>query len=98
MLFQSEVPILHPAVKALHREVKFRIIHLNGSNAVSDLDFRIEFLADFPQQSLLRSFPGLNLAARKLPPALELAVSALRRKNPTVLFNYCCHYVNCSRP
>lgn len=54
------------AYEAMHRQMKIGIVPLNGFNQFADLDFGFQLLPYFTDQSLLRAFPGLDLAFWKL--------------------------------
>lgn len=70
--------------EAMHLQMEIRIIPLNGLQQFPDLNLRVEFLPNLPNKRLLRAFPWLNLASGKLPPALPLAIPALRGENLSV--------------
>ena len=77
VLEQGERAALHGAEEAVHGEVELGVVPFHGMQQFADGDFGIEFLADLAAEGLLGSFARLDLAARKLPPVLPVATSAL---------------------
>ena len=50
-------------------------------------DSGVELFVNFPDEGLLLRLTRLNLAAGKLPAALEIAISSLCRQDASVFFN-----------
>lgn len=73
--------------KAVHRQVKFRVIALDGCNEFFGVNRHGQFFFDFSDNRLSSGFPRLNLAARKFPTVLKVAISALGGKDFSVLMN-----------
>ena len=69
------------AFKALHAKVKVRVVPFNVRDFFSNADLRRKLLADFADKRFLRRLACLNLSARKLPPALPVAVTTRRGKD-----------------
>ena len=62
-----------------------RIRELDRLERGNVLDHDAQFLVKFPRQRLVNAFSGLDLAARKLPPArIGLALGALRKEERTI--------------
>lgn len=85
MLAQHHVVGRQVAPVAMHRQVKGRIVVLNGHEALPHLDAAVQFLTDFAPQRLLRRLASLNLAARKLPAATQIAIATLRGQDLAVV-------------
>ena len=73
----SRLPLAYLTQKAIHLQVKIRIIILHNREKLLDDNLYGQFLADFPNHRLLRRFPWLDLPAGKLPLALLRPISPL---------------------
>ena len=77
---------------AMHRQVKFRVIILHRTKELIHANVRRQFLANLTLQSLLRRFPSLHFATRKLPPVLPFTIPPLRGEDLILLANNCCYH------
>ena len=76
----------------MHRQVEIRIVPLYGFEQATYGYLGVKFLPDLTHQRCLRALTRLDLSARKLPPSLPLAISALSGKDLSILDNDCCRY------
>ena len=77
---------------AVHREVKMLVIRLNGGDEVINLDLGIKLFLYLTLQGLFRSFTIFNLSSGEFPFILELAITALGRKDfPVSAPDDCCN-------
>ena len=88
VLIQMQRLRLQPADKAMHPQMKSRVVPLHSLQQLPDRNLRIQFLLNFPPESLLRTLSRLNLPAGKLPPTLPLAIPALGGEDLLVLDYY----------
>ena len=88
VLTEMQVAAFYFADKAIHRKVKRRVIPLHRPQQPFHPYLRVQLLADFANQSLLRALPGFYFPARELPSILKISISTLRRENPSVLDDY----------
>lgn len=58
-----------------------RIVILNSADKITHSNLSVKLLTYLTDKSLLRRLPRLNLTPRKLPPVLEITITALRREN-----------------
>ena len=66
-LFQYKFPAFYFSEKAIHRQVKFRIIILYGFYQFMNRNLRCQFFPDLANKCFLRCFSSLDLTSRKLP-------------------------------
>ena len=82
LVLQQGEPAAHNGTeKAVHGQVESGVVVLDGAQEIAHTDIDGKFFLQFAGERLLRGFAGFHLAARKFPPVLEVAVTALGRKN-----------------
>ena len=75
-------------------EVEGLVVVVHRAEVPVHDDLGIKLFVNFPDEGLLLRLTRLNLAAGKLPAALEAAISSLRRQDTSVFFDNGCYYVN----
>ena len=76
----------------MHLQVKLGIIPLYCLHQSLNYDSSFQLLPNLTPQRLLRTFPGLHFASRKLPAILIIAISPLSGKySPLTVMNNRCY-------
>ena len=77
MLQEGQVRVSKGASETVHRQMESGIVIVDSTDKRTDGDVGIQFLAYLANKRLLGGLTGLDLTARKLPPVLPFAISAL---------------------
>ena len=84
VLLEGQVWVSEGASETVHRQMKSGIVVVDSTENRTDGDVGIQFFAYLTYERLLGCLTGFNLTARKLPPVLPFAISALGSEDTTL--------------
>ena len=89
MFFEGIVAVEEMAEIAMHCEMEFGVVVVDGCMEAVDYDFGIQFFFDFTHEGFFPAFSLLDFTAWEFPPAAPLTIAALGGKDLVVVENDC---------
>ena len=89
MFFEGIVAVEEMAEIAMHCEMEFGVVVVDGCMEAVNYDFGIQFFFDFTHEGFFPAFSLLDFTAWEFPPATPLTIAALGGKDLVVVNNDC---------
>ena len=89
MFFEGIVAEEEMAEVAMHGEMEFGVVVVDGCMEAVNYDFGIQFFFDFTHEGFFTAFSLLDFTAWEFPPATPLTIAALGGKDLVVVNNDC---------